>query len=233
MLYRGNTKLKVFLCITSSLDNVRKTDFLHNTERKYYNSIKNHNRKKEYLLGRLASKNAVGMYLKEKNHKNIEIDKAVLKYPIVKYPTIDVPELTISHQSGIACAVAYPQGHNMGIDIEPVRTDKKDVYSRILTTNEKRFPRQMNLKKTEGQCLLWTMKEAVSKALHCGFTVPYKVLEVEKVKSLPDGSFESYYKNLNQYKALSVLHNELAFSIVMPFKTKLKRPLKELIETIN
>ncbi|WP_032113934.1 4'-phosphopantetheinyl transferase superfamily protein [Candidatus Paracaedibacter symbiosus] len=63
--------------------------------------------------------------------------------------------------------------------------------------------------------LFWTVKEALSKVIKCGFTIPSELLEIGDIQ-LKENYVESKFKNFQQYQALSFSVANYVCSIVHP-----------------
>jgi len=65
---------------------------------------------------------------------------------------------------------------------------------------------------------VWTMKEALSKALRCGLTVPLNLLEVRAAVLQRDGSLRSEFSNFSQYKCQTWVVSPCVLSIALPLQ---------------
>lgn len=92
-----------------------------------------------------------------------------------------------SHVDQLAVAIAFPERHPMGIDVEIVFPSNTDFLSSQFEKSELNLLSYLPLQKQEGLTLLWSAKEALSKVLKTGFTVPLKVFSIEKVENFGDG----------------------------------------------
>ena len=165
-------------------------------EKEQYQSLKQDKKRREYLLGRYACKLAVGLYLKEKDLQKIKVVQSVVKHPMIKHLSIDTPEVTLSHCDPYAVALAYEAGHPTGIDIENKIFSRNRAFERGMTETEVKlcqnnggtsFDRLANV--------LWTVKEALSKAIKCGFTVPFKLLEIKEIVKKNESEYYITFKN--------------------------------------
>jgi 4'-phosphopantetheinyl transferase len=219
-LQRKDTEFKAGLCLSkASLGDLEtaRDSFLHPKEHLHFDTLNYPKRQYSYLLGRYCAKQAVAAYTDQSNLAATHIDNGVFQQPIVsglQHSNIDV---SISHASAIGAALAFPQAHPMGIDIERIHHSKSKALQTYVTIAERmRFGSEII-----GLTLLWTVKEALSKVLKCGLMVPHELLEVETVTVNADFS-TSYFKNFYQYKAFSFLIAECVCSIVYPKKTQLE-----------
>jgi 4'-phosphopantetheinyl transferase len=156
----------------------------------------------------------------------IGIASGIFNQPLIKYAAEDIPEITITHSNGTAVAIACQAGHIMGIDIEKLSPDKTDALKSQLTENEINIAKESGLNSATTFNQIWTIKEALSKALKCGLTTPFKLLEISKPELKTPGKITCYFKNFGQYKGYSWAINDYAFSIVLPKKSSLKIDLE-------
>jgi 4'-phosphopantetheinyl transferase len=63
--------------------------------------------------------------------------------------------------------------------------------------------------------LLWSLKEALSKALRCGLTVPFCLLEVSSLVRLP-GGVRARFENFSQYEGFAFCAAPFSLALVMP-----------------
>jgi len=201
-------------------------EFLRASELTYFRQLKSTIRQRQYFLGRQVGKEAISLYLNERNLNGIEISSGVFHQPFVRYRSIDTPALTLSHSADFAVAIAHEPGHIMGIDVEQIDSGKTDVFTRSLTEHEKSLARLTPCEQNLVCNVMWTIKEALSKAIKCGMTIPLEILEVEKLRREGDGSFLAYFKHFGQYKACSWLVPGFALSIALPKRTDLQMDIR-------
>ena len=207
--------------LTKNLDEI-----FHSSERRYFDTIKSEKRKFTYLSGRFAGKLAVAEYLHEDDMSRIEIRSGFFDQPLVKHLSVETPELTLSHCSDLAIAIAYQTGHIMGVDVEEIDLSKSHVFKSQLTQDEITRAEGTFEDFRMGYHLMWTAKEALSKALKCGLTVPFDILEIDEIKSSESGAYISLYKNFVQYKCCSWIMDRHILSITLPQKTDIGLDIK-------
>lgn len=189
---------------------------LHPEELIYFNSLKYENRKKSYLMGRIASKNALSCHINEDNITHIEIASGIFNQPIVKHSCSDTPEVSISHTYNMAIAITFPAGYSIGIDIEYITQDNIEGIKTQLTSREFDIASSSPLGERITYLMLWSMKEGLSKVLKCGLTVPLNLLEINKPAFTDNNSCSGYYSNFEQYKSVSHIIENYIISIVFP-----------------
>ncbi|WP_052360696.1 4'-phosphopantetheinyl transferase family protein [Oceanobacillus manasiensis] len=185
-------------------------------ELKEYNTHKYKKRMVEYSFGRYIAKKSVIHFLKNKNLNEITIGRGVFNQPVV-YSSEDSKRLqvSISHVNNIAVSIVFPEEHPMGIDIEKISDDKLEALSKQLSDNEKTLLYLTNLEKSEGFTLLWTVKEAISKVMKTGLTVPLSIFSVKSIEKV-NGGYISEFDQFLQYKVFSWIIDTYICSICMP-----------------
>lgn len=221
-LQRENELYAGSLCISQAtyqdLNKVSHT-FLHPQEQAYLAKLEHERRRHSYLLGRYCAKRAISSYTQTQDLQSTYIKSGIFQQPITDCPAANNLQVSISHTQTIGAAIAFPEEHPMGIDIETNDCTKVDIIKTQMTTAEEKLALTFH---HFGSPLtfLWTAKEALSKVLRCGFMIAMELLEIETV--LPKENYiQSYFKHFHQYQALSFQFNETICSIVYPRKTQL------------
>ena len=159
-------------------------------------------RQRDYVLGRLAARKAVGAALGGPNldpmgdSSCLRILPGVFTQPVL---TAIGPAsrlgVSISHRDGCAVALAVDRKHPMALDLERIDPEQTTVFAPFMDLQERKtFQTALpSLSDIEQRCLLWTCKEALGKAMGCGLTVPPEFLAVAGAASgvpmtLPQGS---------------------------------------------
>lgn len=192
--------------------------FLHPKELAYFESLIYSKRQYSYLLGRYCAKHAIAAYINFHPFREILIENGVFYYPVVTSSRESNLQVSISHTDTLGAALAFPEAHPMAIDVEKVCPSNIEIIKSQLSSAEKKltFSGDEALQLT----LLWTLKEALSKVLKCGLTVPFEILEVESAEE-KENFVTSSFKNFKQYQALSFLVDTTVCSLVYPIKTRL------------
>lgn len=201
---------------------VEAAEVLEAGELEYFQQVKSNVRRKQFFLGRSVGKSAISLYLNDSNVKGVEISSGVFRQPFVRHSSRDNPGVTLSHSADFAVAIAYEPSHIMGIDVEQVDSGRASLFKENLTAHEKDIAVRTGCEEYLVSNVVWTMKEALSKAIKCGMTVPLDILQIEQLHLQSDGSFLSRFKHFAQYKACSWLLRGFALSIVLPRKTELR-----------
>jgi len=189
--------------------------FLSVHEREYYDRLQVGKRKLSFLLGRMAAKTAISELLGRQDLLSIEIGFGVFQFPVVK---TDVPQnlqVSISHCNEVAVALAFPEEHPMGIDIESIDQNKTKVIKGLVVAGEAQVIMDTGLLDAAGYTALWTIKEALSKIIRTGLTIESALLEVKTAVRMGD-VYISTFRHFLQYKAISFPCDGYMCSIVLP-----------------
>lgn len=200
--------------------------YLHLQERNYYNKLRFEKRIRTYLMGRFVAKHAVASLTGEENLTNISIQSGIFTQPVVT-PNQGNIQVSITHCDPLGAALAFPEAHPMGIDLEKISFNKKEVLESQITKTEKERISDWPFSYGTGLTLLWTAKEALSKTLKTGLMTPFEIFEISEAEVYEDYTI-CYYKNFAQYKVLSFTIGSYMCSIVHPFKTGVRFDLNSL-----
>lgn len=214
-LTRENSKqTAAFSLVHASLSELE--DQLQSLHPKEIATSQNHKfeaRKKAFLLGRLAGREALSLLMTKEKRSTVFIDNGVLSFPIIEGASGGLG-ISISHCDDIGMALVHPQGHPMAIDIERL-IPKIDAFQDKLTTQERSIIRKEGLPKVIGYPMAWTIKESLSKILRTGMTLDFRLIEMETIHR-KGNYYESTFVNFGQYKAISYLVDYYVCSIVLP-----------------
>lgn len=200
--------------------NAKAEIFLHPKERKHLESFVHVRRQESYLLGRYCAKQAIAAYLNSDRFCNILIEGGVFQQPIVYHDACGNIQVSISHTEHLGGAFAFPEAHPMAIDVEAISWENWIAIKEETSACELKFASLFSACEIKFLTLLWTAKEALSKVLKCGLTIPLNLLEVAEI--IPQGKFVFvYFKNFFQYQAVSFEIGNAICSIVYPRKSKL------------
>jgi phosphopantetheinyl transferase len=129
-------------------------------------------RKRDRLAGQAAAKLALSS-LMGCGTDRFRVDRDVLGAPVVV--GLDA-QVSISHRAGVGWALAARTGHP-GIDVELIEARPASFAETWLTPGERVLSAGQPLLET----VIWSVKEAVVKALGTGFRVPAQQVEVTSI----------------------------------------------------
>lgn len=185
-----------------------KDTFLHPDERSYFNTLTASKRQHSYLHGRYTAKQAIAAYT-DIMPASVKISAGVFQQPVLPITNV---QLSLSHTDSWCIAVVFPEAHPMGVDVEFISPAIYETIHEIITSHERTL---FTVLDAGYLSLLWTIKEALSKTLRTGLMTPLQVYEVSEVV-YKNGFFEACFTNFAQYKCLSWIAGDHAWSIVLP-----------------
>lgn len=222
-LLRAESSFEATLCycyLSETIDYEKIILSLHPYEQEYFNSLKFQKRANSYLIGRFAAKQAVALLSGEKNLANILIPSGIFQQPLVASGERGI-QVSITHCDDFGAAIAFPEGHPMGIDMESIAAAQRSAMETVMTDREKEQLGSFAIGYEAGLTLLWTAKEALSKVLRTGMMTPFEIFEIVNMEQW-DHYVICYYKNFAQYKAACFsLGSHFMCSIAYPLKTEL------------
>ena len=167
--------------------------YLQPEERDVFRGFGSEQRAWAWLGGRVAAKKALNRYLKTRTgreipFREIHIRNDELGKPVCNYPDVHV---SISHKDtiAIACVVSEKVAHGVGIDLEFVSPRERAMWEQFFTPTEQELALRMARERESEQSTyfthLWSIKEAVSKAVGLGLRVDSRQFEVLELS--PEG----------------------------------------------
>jgi 4'-phosphopantetheinyl transferase len=191
-------------------------EFLGPTENAYFSTLRFARRQQSYLLGRYAAKLALRDLLGEPDLQAIEIARGVFEQPIVHCARSHRWCVTISHADSLAVALAFPAGHPLALDIEPIDLTRYETILSQLSNQETQWIEANAEHKLELATALWTAKEALSKVLCTGLMSPVQIYNLSEFSRVSSGNWEGLFQNFGQYKTSTWIGASHATSIVLP-----------------
>ena len=223
-LQRPDEDFKAGICFCSFPDFLHHHEIgkvLHPQERDYYDTLTFEKRRKSYLVGRYAAKQAISALTGENNKPwAILIQQGIFNQPIATIAHENNVQVSISHGAEIGAALAFPEAHPMGIDIENVNADRCRAMESQMTQAEKDMIKGPSRSYERMLTVLWTVKEALSKILRTGLITPFQIYSVNNIESKSDHRV-CYFENFGQYKAISFDVGASVCSLVLPKKTEI------------
>jgi phosphopantetheinyl transferase len=189
--------------------------FLHPKEQNYFATMQYPKRQQSFLLGRYCAKVAATAFTNEDDLTKTCIENGIFQQPFVHHKNHPNLQVSISHTDILGAALIFPEAHPMAIDIETICDSKSETISTQLTKTEQ----EISNAEIKTLTTLWTIKEALSKVLKCGFTVPFELLETENF-NIFDSFATSHFKNFSQYQAMSFEVGDSICTLVFPKRTK-------------
>jgi len=160
---------------------------------------------------------AVSTLLEANDLPPFYIGAGIFQFPVVKGLKDNI-QVSISHCDDIGIALAFPEEHPLGLDIEKISNQRIDVMKSHVSAKEIELLQACGLSSAPGLALAWTAKEALSKVLRTGLTADFAMLEISTMNS-SGAAYTSTFRHCAQYQALSYYSGDYACSIVLPGKT--------------
>jgi len=189
---------------------------LDQEERDHLKSINNDRQRAAYLRSRFVCKMSVANYIPIEDLLSIKIRHGVFNQPLLNVPI----SVSISHSKEYAACIVFPDELPMGLDLEMIHHDAEEMIGSQLTREEISFARLFPEETKYSYTRFWTAKEALSKVLKTGLTIPMQLLEIERVE-LGKGYDVSYFKNFIQYKSITYTLIDKMISMALPAATHL------------
>ncbi|QSQ25570.1 4'-phosphopantetheinyl transferase superfamily protein [Pyxidicoccus parkwayensis] len=235
MVRHGEPVPGVLACVyreaSAGLD-ARCLALLHPNEQQRLEELRAESRRLGYFLGRHAAKLAVRTLGGVVPMRAVEIASGVFEQPIVKGALGDAPVVSLSHTRSVAVAVACEPEHILGVDVEQLDPQRTDVFESVMPPRELTMARRAPGGGVQAVNLIWAMKEALSKALRCGLTTPFEVLESESFEPHGDGGWSCLFHNFAQYQARAWVLGHHVLAVVSP-KHSIVRIAPEDLERVR
>lgn len=207
--------------------------FLHPNELAYLRSLEFDRRKRSFLLGRLAAKQALARYLEGAiDPAAIEIVPGVFQQPVVRAGSIGPVGVSLAHSQRVACAVAYSELHPLAIDVEDPLPSRDDVIKTQLDPEELDRAAAAWPAGPSHCTMIWTAKEALSKILRCGMTCPFELLAVKELYAA-GGLFGGQFANFTQYRFQTWVMGASIVSLVLPRNSELTVDMQPMAAAIS
>ncbi|MPT22091.1 MAG: 4-phosphopantetheinyl transferase family protein [Starkeya sp.] len=173
-------------------------------------------RRQSLLAGRRAAKDALSLLAPELDRRDIRVLPGLFGQPVVTMPGRANVQVTLAHAGAAALALAHPEACPMGVDLECFVPAHLGALREQTTAREREAVR-VAMPDDEGQqlLLLWSLKEALSKALRTGLTVPFALLEVSHLSPVP-GGLTAQFANFAQYEGIAFAADPLVAAVVRP-----------------
>lgn len=197
-----------------------RAQFFHPEEAAVYESLPAPSRRQSFLLGRYAAKQALSALLHEPDWTRLHIVPGVFTQPTVAYATPEPVEVSITHAGDLAAALAFPQRHPMGLDVERLQDRSLDAMRSQIVDAEWHAPTLQVVPALLRATLLWTAKEALSKVLKCGMMCPFALFETSEVEQ-DGGRYGGQFRHFGQYQFQSWVVQGHVLSLVLPKWTTL------------
>lgn len=172
-------------------------------------------RQRSYLLGRCAAKAALALLLPGRDPAALRVGSGLLDQPLVYGADAGPLDVSISHTDLQACALAFPAALPMGLDVEQVDPGHARTMQSQISPAEWALAGPFGGDAVRFATVLWSAREALSKALRCGLTVPLELLALERLAPSPWG-LTGRFCNFGQYALHVWPRADYVLALVLP-----------------
>ena len=208
----NDVAVRMACCVTSLEDfHLQAHEVLSQHELAKYDSFKVESGRIEYLLGRCSAKRAyLNLIGRNVDYSGIDIRNGIFEQP---YFADDAKlDVSISHSQNIGGAIVFDRAFPMGFDLEVVDEAKVKTIQVSVSDDELEH---MDGDYESNITAIWCMKEALSKAIRTGLTIPLNLLKISKLRQYGK-FFECHFENFSQYKAIAEIFYGYVWALVYP-----------------
>lgn len=181
----------------------------------HLDGIKIDKRRLEFVRGRLAVKRATKA-LNGSLEASVEVEYGCLRQPLLQIDGAGSPlQVSLSHNESCASAIVFSPYLIVGIDIEAVKPRIPERFVGFVSEREMEIYTELGLEEDQALTTVWTVKEALVKALRVGMGSDFAVAEVKSAKQIGQ-KIESSFSSHHQLYACSWIDAGLVLSIVLP-----------------
>lgn len=201
--------------------------WLNPEEQEILDQLTSPKKRASFLLGRYTSKLSLSTFLKTRDLLCCSVIRGVLGQPVVQSDLRETPEISLAHSGSFGASICFPAGHQFAVDLEEIRNQPSRIsaISSKMTMKEKALLQTLAASIPEEKLYyqIWTLKEALSKVLRCGLTLPLEALELKSLE-WKEGQLAGRFTHFTQYRGVSQFSDELAISLVFPWKSRIFTP---------
>jgi phosphopantetheinyl transferase (holo-ACP synthase) len=161
----------------------------------------------QYCLGRAAAKKALGLLVGEMAYRDINIRNEKSGRPIIESTDYSV---SIAHTDEIAAGLVYRNEFSFGIDIEKIRKNRRAALERAVSGGG-----LTPVNDLRSLTVVWSLKEALSKALKCGFRLSFEEFEPAGLSGNEE-FFACSYARHPEFGGLATVCGENVFAAAFP-----------------
>jgi hypothetical protein len=195
--------------------------FLHPDELAGWAAAGVEKRRDDYLRGRYAAKLALDRAGAPGPAPARAILPGVFGQPVVRGG--DGWQVSIAHSGGRAAAVAFPEAHPLGIDLEACEAGHAATLARELSPAEADWVATAGLERVVALTALWAAREALSKVLRTGLMTSFGHFRVAPPTAAP-GGWRAEYAEFPQYQAALLPRPGFVLALALPRRTTLPWP---------
>lgn len=194
-------------------------DWFSDKERSYIASLRYAKRRQEYRASRISAKGAAKAFCGSDSVIDISVGSGVLWNPYITvsgHPNLGV---SICHTADFSCAAVFDEAYICGIDAEQVNERHFRTLSECATEREKALLLSIDSDEMMKLTLLWTIHEALSKALRTGLSLGMDYYEISEIAPCGScGCLAGKFALFTQFEFYSFISQKdrTAFSVAVP-----------------
>jgi phosphopantetheinyl transferase len=187
-------------------------------ERSTCDGFRHEARRMSYLAGRWVAKQALAVLAGVPDPGRFGIGSGVFSQPLVARAPAGNLQVSISHSGPWAAAVAFPEGHPLGVDLEDWADRDQSPFEEYLSPDERAWADGFPLGAKAARGVLWTAKEALSKAIRTGLMTPLGLYET-RGWTQSGLALANDYPNFPQYRGCSLSVGGVSLTVCHPART--------------
>ncbi|ANQ47426.1 4'-phosphopantetheinyl transferase superfamily protein [Flammeovirga sp. MY04] len=225
LTFTNSTNSDTFCCPFTfhklfDIDKEEANRWLHPKEVSFFNALVER-RKQTFLSGRKAIKQLLFSIVPIKAHQ-IEIGKGIFEQPFIKHQSFQGWECSIAHSQSHVASILFPSDLIIGIDVESNQEEMSAKTKGQITYQEKMLCLAQGV--IDVELKLWSAKEALSKCLKTGLTIPFTILEINSIVEM-ENQVEITFKNFPQYKVSQCIIEGECLSVCYPIQLSLDKKI--------
>ena len=192
---------------------------LHPDEIERLQGMRHAGRRRDFALGRHVARCAVSSLAGAHATRDSPIAVGVFGQPVLGGPAAPHLDVSLGHADGLVAAVAFPRSHPLGLDVEGLDFGRAATMMAHISTRERELLGGLELDELEMLTRLWTAKEALSKALRTGLTLPLELYEAMSAER--DGERVRFtFTTFRQYAAETLAGRTHCLALCLPRRTR-------------
>ncbi len=182
--------------------------------------------KNSFCFGKISAKMAISKL----NHhpvNEISIDHGIFGFPLI-YPHLKGYHISIAHTANSGIAICYNEKYLIGIDLEKVELTNDQTILTSLTDKEIKMKFSMDLPDTLFYHILWSAREALSKAIRTGYLISLPLLEVKSISTISN-YHKIEFEHFNMFVGIVLQVSDQVIALVIPQKLTVNTDFIEVI----
>lgn len=167
--------------------------------------------KNSFCLGKIAAKTTIDKFL-QVPFNTLTIKHGVFGFPVI-HPETKGIQVSIAHTASSGTAVSFSEKFPIGIDMEILNITHNATIQTALINREVELIQKTQ--ETLYSHIIWSAKEALSKALKTGFLLPIPLLEIKSI-SPQENCYKVEFKNFSLFTGIVFQLKEYIIALVVP-----------------